>query len=522
MRLLVAVVAAVLLTAAPAHAAFTLANPASSPADPAAGAHSDFRVHVEPQGGDIKDLVLHLPRGVIGDPNATPRCTIAQFESDRCPAGTQVGRASNQIQVGPLTQQAQGEIYNLQPRGPEPARLGIKVNAPTGGEPIRLESPVTSRPSDGGLDSAITNIPNTFQGFEITITALDVVLFGRAPGGKAFMTNPTGCGPAETLFEATSYAGERAEAKAGFTPTKCDALPYDPGFSAELGAPGETGDRDHPPLTTVVTQTPGEANTRKVAVTLPPDLAVSLDRLGRACAADVFAAGGCAPTAEVGDATAVTSLLTAPLAGPVSFVIGTGNLPDLVLSLKGPIALTLRGANAFTPGGQQTTFDGLPDVPLSTFELRFKGGDPGLLTLTRNLCTGKAPRFTATFTSQAGREKTVNVAGRRVGCSPRATLRSSKGIARLRVDAGAERLRRLRITLPKGARAGRRLRVSGSGARGAKARRRGRVVEITVPGRGARSVSLALSLRGLGRRAMSVDAFDAKGARTRTSARDST
>ena len=513
-RLALLAVTLLLVAAAPAQAAFTLANPAAAPADTAAGGHSDFRVHVEPQGDDIKDLVLHLPRGVIGDPNATPRCTIAQFESNSCPATTQVGRASNQIQLGPLNQQAQGEIYNVQPRGAEPARLGIKVNSPTGGDPIRLESPVTSRPTDGGLDSAIKNIPNTFQGFDITITALDVVLFGKVPSGKAFMTNPTGCGPAETVFEAVSYGGEKATGKAGFTPTRCDTLPYAPGFRAILGERGLTGRRTNPPLTTIVSQGAGEANTRKVAVTLPKDIAVSLDRLGRACADAVFQQGGCAPTAEIGTATAVTSLLTTPLAGPVTFVTGTGTLPDLVLSLKGPLALTLRGANAFTPGGQQTTFDGLPDVPLSKFELAFKGGDPGLLTLTRDACTGKAPRLSATFTSQSGVEKTVNVAAKVEGCQPRAALRRAKGSALLRVDAGSARVRRVRVTLPKGTRTGRRFRVTGSGARGAKARLRGRVIEVTVPGGGARSVSLALSLRGL-RRAITVDVFDTTGQRTR-------
>ncbi|HEX7095316.1 MAG TPA: hypothetical protein VF183_05500, partial [Acidimicrobiales bacterium] len=73
-RLLLAALAALtaaLAGAAPAHAAFTIANPAAAPADVAAGAHADFRVHLEPQGGKIKDIDLHLPPGVIGDPQAT-------------------------------------------------------------------------------------------------------------------------------------------------------------------------------------------------------------------------------------------------------------------------------------------------------------------------------------------------------------------------------------------------------------------------------------------------------------------
>jgi hypothetical protein len=377
---------------------------------------------------------------------------------------------------------------------------------------------VTSRPTDGGLDSTLTNIPNTFQGFEITITALDVVLFGRVAGGKAFMTNPTGCGPAETVFEAVSYANEKATAKAGFTPTKCDALPYDPRFEAIIGATGLTGRKAKAPLTTTVLQGPGEANTSSVAVTLPKDIAVGLNELSRACAKDVFAAGKCTESSVIGDATAVTPLLTAPLAGPVSFVFGEGTLPDLALELKGPLALTLRGTNGFTPAGQQTTFAGLPDVPLSRFELAFAGGKAGLLSLTRDICTGKRPRLKATFTSQAGRVKTVDVPAKVEGCRPRAALARTKSGIRLRVDAGAERVRRVRLTLPRAARPGRRATVSGSGARGSRAVVRGRTVEVTVPGRGARSVSIALAVRGL-RGAVPVVVTDVKGQRTSTRAR---
>ena len=49
------------------------------------------------------------------------------------------------------------------------------------------------------------------------------------------------------------------------------------------------------------------------------------------------------PTARIGDATAITPLLTSPLSGSVTFVAGSSTLPDLVLSLTGQLSLTLRG-----------------------------------------------------------------------------------------------------------------------------------------------------------------------------------
>ena len=42
---------------------------------------------------DAKDVTVHLPTGLIGNPHATPQCNIAQFASDQCPVDSQVGVA---------------------------------------------------------------------------------------------------------------------------------------------------------------------------------------------------------------------------------------------------------------------------------------------------------------------------------------------------------------------------------------------------------------------------------------------
>ena len=42
---------------------------------------------------DAKNVTVHLPAGLIGNPHATPQCTIAQFASDQCPVDSQVGVA---------------------------------------------------------------------------------------------------------------------------------------------------------------------------------------------------------------------------------------------------------------------------------------------------------------------------------------------------------------------------------------------------------------------------------------------
>ncbi|HEV2814802.1 MAG TPA: hypothetical protein VGW10_16220 [Solirubrobacteraceae bacterium] len=503
-RLLLATAAALVLAAAPAHA-FEAKVATAAPADPKAGQHSDVKLRIELSGGQVRDVDIHFPPGLVGDPNATDRCTHAQFESTSCPPATKVGTSTTQATLLGVPQTLQGEIFNMQPRGAEPARLGIVIRPPMG-QPIRLESPVTSRTTDGGLDSTLRDIPNKFQGVDITITALDVTLLGTAPTGKSFMQNPTSCGRAETAVEVRSYTDERAQARGGYDSTNCLDLPFRPTFEAVAGAPGQTARRANPPFTTVVGQSPGEANVKRVAVALPTALAVAAERLNRACPQARFEAGTCDALARVGEATALTPRLPAPRQGPVLFVEGAG-LPDIVLQLTGPLSLTLRGRNEFTPTGQVTTFEGIPDVPLSRFELRFLGGFEGLLVASRDLCQGEAPQVTARFTSHAGGESTVTVPTRIEGCGaggpatpiaptllPRpkisvklGAVRRGRPSLRLRVDALTQRVRRVRLNLPRGMRLHPRTRL-----RGATARSKRHAIEIPTRSGGTRTVGLTL------------------------------
>jgi hypothetical protein len=494
-----------LLAAAPAAQAFEVKVPTAAPADTKAGQHSDVKLRIEPSGGQIKDVDIHFPPGLVGDPHATNYCTIAQFEANSCPEETKVGTSNTEATVLGLPQTLAGTIYNVTPRGTEPALLGIIIRPPVG-EPIRLESPVTSRTTDGGLDSTLRNIPNTFAGMDITIQALDVTLLGKTSTGRFFMQNPTSCGPANTVVDAKDYDGNAASASGGFESVACRELPFAPTFTAVVGATGQTGAGTNPPLTTVVGQSPGEANAKRVSVLLPPEIAIAANRLARACPQDQFDAGTCPPTAQIGNATAITPLLTGPLTGPVSFVAGSG-LPELVLSLRGPLSLTLRGVTEFTSNGVRTTFSGIPDVPLSRFELTFLGGEQGVLAASRDLCLPPAPVVSATFLSHAGTESTVTPTATVAGCTgtttPPATTRR-RPTATLRLGAlrngrpslnllvsgrdGAA-VKRVRLGLPRGMSVAKRTKL-----RGAKLLAKRRVIQVTARGTGTRRVRLRLGV----------------------------
>jgi hypothetical protein len=454
--LAIGVVAAALLAPATA-AAFGPRTASAAPASAQAGANSDFTVHfdVDEAARDIKGFVIHLPPGEVGAATATPLCTQAQFAAKACPANTQVGTTTTIATLlgAPVPLSIPGVLYNLQPTGSEPARLGIRLT-PTVGDEVLLQSVITVRASDGGLDSSVDGLPNTAGGIPIDVTAIDITLFGRAGNpAKGFMSNPTSCGTATTTIDAFAYDGARGSASAAFTPTGCDKLPFAPKLSAVLDGAAKGA---RPALTTVVEQSGGQANARSVEVTLPTGIGAAPAILLRACPEAVFAQGACPANAQIGSAKAETPALAAPLTGRVILVKPAAMpLPRLVLDLHGPISLRLPVTFGFGPGGRlRSTLSGLPDTALSRFTLNLEGGKDGLLANGRDLCAG-APRIDAAFVAQSGAKASASATPALRGCIPaaKATL---KGLARgrptivLRMTTGlGPKLTSVRLTLPR-------------------------------------------------------------------------
>lgn len=513
-RLICGVVAvAALALLAPAGAfAFAPTGVTAAPASTQAGANSDFTLHyaLDEPSRDLKAFVIHLPAGEVGAVTATPLCTQAQFAAKACPATTQVGTTVTHATAFPtpitgLAVDVPGKIYNLAPVGPEPARLGIRLT-PSLGDEILLQSIVTVRPADGGLDSTTDGLPRTSALGPIDINAIDITLLGMAGSPlKGFVSNPTSCAPARTTIDATAYDGTQGSGSASFTPTGCDKLAFAPALSAAID-PGAKGGL--PTLTTVVESPPGQANARTVQITLPAGLSAQATTLNHACPEAVFDQGACAPNAQVGSATAETPVLAAPLQGPVVLVKPAASpLPELVIDLHGPISLRLPVSLGFGPGGRlQSTLDGLPDTALSRFTLTLAGGRDGLLANARDLCSGAVARVDAAFAGQNGATSTASVIPQIAGCKPqvRATL---KGLRRhhpvlaVRFIAPlGQRLTSVGVSLPRALRVDRKrarkaTTVLAGGTKVAKPTLRlaGAAVTATVPEEGARTVELRLN-----------------------------
>ncbi|MES1193027.1 MAG: hypothetical protein ABUM26_01795, partial [Solirubrobacterales bacterium] len=211
-----------------------------------------------------------------------------------------------------------------------------------------------------------------------------------------FMVNPTSC-RAQTIAATLGAAdGQTAPVTNRFQVGDCASLGLNPSLALTLSGKGQTTDGKHPAVTAELTQQPGQSNLKKVRVALPLALALDPDNANGLCE---FADGSkvtptCPAASIVGSATAVTPILDEPLSGPVYFVKNVRKdpksgreirtLPKLVIPLTGQngVKLTLTGTSDVEDDQLVTTFDNIPDAPVSSFKLNIIGGKGGILTVS--------------------------------------------------------------------------------------------------------------------------------------------
>lgn len=385
--------------------AITVSNVQPVPSSTAAGANSDLSLDFSLSGGQLKDLVIHLPPGLVGNPLATPTCSEAELNANGCPAASDVGDIANDVLLnGILPITASGNVYNVAPRAGEPARFGFVLTTPGNlTPPIILQSPAALRPSDFGLDTILNDVPNTALGLPITITAIRLDLKGQVGSPpKGFLRNPTSCGTHTVTVDATAYDASTGSASGTFDTQGCQSLPFDPKFSARItqGDPSEAV-----AVSTTISQTEQEAGLKRATVTLPAELGPNSTAFANTCQEADFQAGNCPEASIVGTAKAASPLQSQALEGPVALIATPpGSLPKLGLDLRGALALKLTGAiaiNASNPAAlrNEVTFDGLPDIPISEFTLTFKGGPDGINLAARNPCAKPALKFDTNFLS---------------------------------------------------------------------------------------------------------------------------
>lgn len=373
------------------------------------GSYTPYFVHLRRGDGEqeITSYSLKLPEGIVGKLAGVPFCPDAAiarargrggFEeaaSPSCPEASRVGRTLSGYGVGSALSYAPGRIYLAGPYHGRPLSL-VTVNAATVGPfdlgTVVVRSAFSVDPHSGRLEidsRASDPIPHILDGIPLHLR--DVRVYMDRP---EFTRNPTGCGASELSSTLTGAGGRlgdpsddsTAVASEHFQLLNCLTLGFRPRLGMRLR--GGTARGDYPALRAVFRARQGDADLRRIAVTMPPSLFLAQNHIRTVCTRARFAAGACPRGSVYGRAVARTPLFDEPLRGPVLLRSSDHQLPDLVADLhSGAVQIVLEGRiGPSKKGGIRAFFDGLPDAPVERFTMWLAGGRRGLLTNSVDIC----------------------------------------------------------------------------------------------------------------------------------------
>jgi hypothetical protein len=334
---------------------------------------------------DPKDIVTSLPPGLLGDPMATPRCSLTQATSGRliedpCPAGTQVGVYVLELNGGHVWV---GPIVNVAPETGQSAEFVLENETP-------LLTPVLT-----------AHLVHAASGYSFTVASNELPMVGVAraeltfwgvpadrshdqmrglfckgnsievvscplPGGQSagvapvpFLTMPTDCsaGPETATVRADSwqepgsvrdgkYTGYAEKSLTIPRATGCDGLRFDPAVEVKpdtllADEPVGLGVNLQVPLaeTPVSDATP---QLRDSVVTLPEGMSVSPGVVDGIQACNEFGPEGINITGPESEEVALSGeLQLAPGHCPDASTVGTAEAitPFLPIPVKGHVYL---------------------------------------------------------------------------------------------------------------------------------------------------------------------------------------
>jgi hypothetical protein len=366
---------------------------------PRAGTYSPLVLRLVREDGsqEIKSFDAALPPGLTAKLAGIPYCPDAAIEAARgrsgaeekaspsCPSGSEVGTVDAVSGAGPTPIHVPGHVYLAGPY--QGAQLSLAFITPVLAGPFDLGTTVVRAavyvdPETVQNHVVSDPLPTILQGIPLDIRSITVVL--DRPG---FILNPTSCEEFHISGSATSISGAVAPLSQRFQVGDCKILRFKPKF--KLGLSGGIHRNGHPRLRAVVRPTPGGANLSQTEVTLPPTEFFDNAHLRDICTNVQFKANACPESSIYGHARAETPLLPEPLVGPVFLQPSTHRLPDLVAALHSgafSINVHLHAREDSVHASIRSTFERIPDVPLTRFVLSMAGGKKGILVNSKDLC----------------------------------------------------------------------------------------------------------------------------------------
>jgi hypothetical protein len=394
-------------------------------AKPASDAPHDFTSFAaritRPDGQqELKGVNIVLPEGATARLVGVPYCTAKEIAdaADRpganeqknpsCPDASQIGVATVEAGSGKSPISIPGKVYLSGPY--KGAKISLAVITPAIAGPFDLGVVVVQvalklNPETAQINP-VAEIPHVYGGAKLSIRSVFVNV-----NRKNFGLTGTNCRPGAT---AGSLLGGGADptnpaafssfgVSSPFRLQGCGRLKFRPRLGLRLY--GKMHRASNPKLRAVLIARRGDANIARASVGLPHALFLDQSSLAKVCTRVKFDANECPKSSVYGFAKAETPLLGKPLEGPVFLRSSDNELPDLVAHLEGQVDIDLVGRIDSFRGGIRTTFDTVPDVPVSKFVMILPGGKHGLLEASTNLCA-KPVRAIVQLKGQNG--KTAN------------------------------------------------------------------------------------------------------------------
>jgi hypothetical protein len=385
-------------------------------------------------GGDLRNLELELPPGLLENPTAVPVCPQADFAKPRsspweesragesCPDNTQVGTVTLTSSFGGGETRTFG-LFNLAP----PPGAASELAASAYGAQLIFVPQIRQSEGDYGLTLRARDLPQLFS-----FTSLRLSIWGtpwsvlhddhrgnclneaepsfgwakcsvgrpaRNPP-RSYLTLPTSCeGPMRFAVRAASWQGAAAEATDAAALGGCDTLAFAPEARATLVSPrtsSPSGYRFEIAVDTAGVTAPAlraPAPVRKAVVQLPEGVTINPavgSGLG-VCTPAQFAAetptsppgAGCPNESKIGDFTISSPIVAGEFEGSIFLAAPFQNPSGGLLAIYLVAKNAQRGFLVKVPGSLQAdpgtgrltaTFDGLPQLPYSQLVFSFREG----------------------------------------------------------------------------------------------------------------------------------------------------
>jgi uncharacterized repeat protein (TIGR01451 family) len=240
---------------------------------------------------ELKDVVVDLPQGLLGNPQDTPRCPLFLLlkttAESGCPPNTAIGTivfeaAPGRFRASSPHGSETTAVYNMAPEAGYQAEFGFTYL----GSPVFIYARAVRMGATYGIQVTVPGIPELHTAFtSLTLFGEPAERNGGTSSPAPFFTNPVDCSsgstPARVEVDTWQHPGHyySQEVESFPTMTGCEMLQFQP----RLQVAPETTQADEPSGYGFEIESPqnespfspGTPELRDATVTLPPGVSVS-------------------------------------------------------------------------------------------------------------------------------------------------------------------------------------------------------------------------------------------------------